>query len=180
MKYFKDTLMENYSKMKNYFKIERDSNEKMRDFVIRYEKAESECRKAVGKSMFEGKAKGFHVLEQANLTENQKQMVLLACGQGKLEYGKPSQIMKRIFEGLGSKEGSEGHVNLGRGRGNYGRGRGNRGRNPVNREGKVTLCVICKSEWHWARHCPENIQNIKKVESGQEKEEKVCRRGEYS
>ena len=35
----KDTLMENYSKMKNYFKMERESNEKMRDFVIRYEKA---------------------------------------------------------------------------------------------------------------------------------------------
>ena len=55
--------MENYSKMKKYFKIERESNEKMRDFVIRYEKAESECRKAIGKSMFEGEAIGFHVLE---------------------------------------------------------------------------------------------------------------------
>ena len=64
--------MENYSKMKNYFRIEREASEKMRDFVVRYEKAESECRKAIGKSMFEGEAKGFHVLEQANLTESQK------------------------------------------------------------------------------------------------------------
>ena len=178
----KDTLMENYSKMKNYFRIEREASEKMRDFVVRYEKAESECRKAIGKSMFEGEAKGFHVLEQANLTESQKQMVLAACGQGKLEYNIVSQIMKRIFEGLGSKEesewwGSEGFVNFGRGRGNLrGRGRGNRGRdgrNPVNREGRVTQCAICRSEWHWARECPENIQNKKKVESSQEKEEKV-------
>ena len=119
----KDTLMENYSKMKNYFRIEREASEKMRDFVVRYEKVESECRKAVGKSMFEGEAKGFHVLERANLTESQKQMVLAACGQGKLEYNIVSQIMKRIFEGLGSKEesewwGSEEFVNLGRGRGN--------------------------------------------------------------
>ena len=90
--------------------------------------------------------------------------------------------MKRIFEGLGNKEesewwGSEGFVNLRRGRGNLrGRGRGNRGRdgrNPVNREGRVTQCAICRSEWHWARECPENIQNKKKVESSQEKEEKV-------
>ena len=178
----KDTLMENYSKMKTYFKIEREASEKMRDFLIRYEKAESECRKAVGKSIFEGEAKGFHVIEQANLTENQKQMVLAACGQGKLEYNKVSQVMKRIFEGLGNKEenewlGSEGYVNLGRGRGSHrSRGRGSRGRdgrNPVNREGKVTQCVICRSEWHWARDCPENIQNKKKVESSQEKEEKV-------
>ena len=172
----KDTLMENYSKMKNYFRIEREASEKMRDFVVRYEKAESECRKAIGKSMFEGESKGFHVLEQANLTESQKQMVLAACGQGKLEYNIVSQIMKRIFEGLGSKEesewwGSEGFVNLGRGRGRGNRGRD--GRNPVNREGRVTQCAICRSEWHWARECPENIQNKKKVESSQEKEEKV-------
>ena len=62
---------------------------------------------------------------------------------------KVSQIMNRIFEGLGSKEESnwwvsEGYVNLGRGN-HRSRGRGNRGRdgrNPVNREGKVTQCVI--------------------------------------
>ena len=94
--------------------------------------------------------------------------------------------MKRIFEGLGSKQesewwGSEDYVNLGRGKGNHtSRGRGNRGRdgrNPVKREGKVTQCVICKSEWHWARECPENIKNKKKAESGQEKEEKVISEG---
>ena len=148
----KNTLLENYSKMKNYFRIERETSEKMRDFVVRYEKAESECRKAIRKSIFEGEYKGFHVLEQSNLTESQKRMALAACGQGKLEYNKVPQIMKRIFEGLGSKEESEwwrleGYVNLGRGRGNQrGRGRWNRdrdGRNPVNREGKVTQCAIC-------------------------------------
>ena len=74
--YCKDTLMENYSKMKYYFKIERESSELMRDFIIRYEKAESDCCKALGKSMFEGEAKGFHVLEQANLTENKKHGVI--------------------------------------------------------------------------------------------------------
>lgn len=179
--YLKDTLMENYSKMKNYFKIERESSEKMRDFIIRYEKAESECSRALGKSMLEGEAKGFHVLEQSNLTEDQKQMVLAACGQEKLEYKTVSQIMKRIFEGLGNKEegewlGSEGCANFGKGwknqryRGKVNRGRG--GRNPLNREGKVTLCAICKSEWHWARDCPQNFQNKKKSETGQE-EEKV-------
>ena len=124
---------------------------KMRDCVIKYVKVVSECRKAIGKSMLGGETKGFHVLQQVNLTENQKQMVLAACGQRKLESSTVSQIMKRIFEGLGRKEeaewwGSESYVNLGRRRGNYrSRGRGNRGRggkNPMNREGKVTLCNI--------------------------------------
>lgn len=102
--YMRDTLMDNYGKMKDFFKIERESGETMRDFIMRYEKVELECSKAVGKSMFEGEAKGFHVLEQANLTDNQKQMVLAACGNGKLEYGTVAQIMKRIFEGLCNKE----------------------------------------------------------------------------
>ena len=181
-KFRKDTLTENYGKMKSYLKIERESSENMRDFIIRYEKAEVECSKAIGKEMLEGEAKGFHVLEQANLTENQKQMVLAACGQGKLEYDAISKIMKRIFESLESKEegewlGSEGYVNLGRGRtkvNDRSRGRGYRsrgGRNPLNREGKVTQCVICKSEWHWARDCPENIQNKKKADASQSKGE---------
>ena len=175
--YLKDTLMDNYSKMKSYFKIERESGETMRDFIIRYEKVELECSKAIGRSMFQGEAKGFHVLEQANLADNQKQMVLAACGKGKLEYSTVSQIMKRIFEGLGSKEenewlGAEGYSNMGRGRENYrSRGRGNRvmprgrgGKNPLNKLGKVSVCAVCKSEWHWARECPQNFIN-KKVEN---------------
>lgn len=177
--YLKDTLMDNYSKMKSYFKIERESGETMRDYIIRYEKEELECRKALGKSLFEGEAKGFHVLEQANLSDNQKQMVLSACGKDKLEYDVVSQIMKRIFETLGKKEesdwlGAESFSNFGRGRDYYGRnrprgrgsrGRGRGGRNPVDKQGKVSVCVLCKSEWHWARECPENVLNKRKEES---------------
>lgn len=129
-----------------------------------------ECPRFCGK---QSEYKGFHVLEQANLTENKKQMVLAACGQGKLEYDSVSKILKRIFEGLGNKEeddwwGSE-NLNMGRGREGYrSRGRprwirGRGGRNPINREGKVTLCAICSSEWHWARDCPQNHQNKEKL-----------------
>ena len=115
--YQKDALIDYYSKMKRYFRIERESGEKMRDFIIRYEKLEWECNKAMGKNMFGEEAKGFHVLETANLSDNQKQMVLAACGKEKLEYSTVAQIMKRIFEGLGNKEesewlGSEGYSNV--------------------------------------------------------------------
>lgn len=170
--FLKDSLVENYGKMKSYFRIERDSEEKIRDFIIRYEKIEAECTRALGKKMLEGEGRGFHLLEQANLTDNQKQMVLAACGQGKLEYEVVSKVLKRIFEGLGGKSGADGewyssecsgrYRNF---RGNYhGRGRGVRGRgvtgrNPSTRDGRVTLCTICKSEWHWARECPQNILN---------------------
>ncbi|XP_064095297.1 uncharacterized protein LOC135207477 [Macrobrachium nipponense] len=146
--YLEDSPIENYNKIKNYFKIRRKSNEEMRDYLIRYEKAESECSRALGKSVLEGEVEGYHVLEQANLTENQKLLVLNACGQGKLEYKTVSLIMKRLFEGLGNKEegdrwGSEDSANSRGGRenqrngGKWNRGRG--GRNPANKEGTVTL-----------------------------------------
>ena len=168
----------------------------MSDFLVRYEKLETECKKALGRSMLEGEAKGFHVLEQANISENQKQMVLAACGTKKLEYATVKQILKRVFENLGESEkedcytgytatsyqdrgrnrfrgrrgGVEGGSISSSSRG-FNRGRGGRGRNPVNREGKVTLCAICGSEWHWARDCPENYANKSKKEEGEGKKD---------
>ena len=171
--YGKETIMENYGKMKAYFKIERTSDEKMTDYIIRYEKTASECRRAIGREMFEGEAKGFHVMEQANLSEQQKQLVLSACGQGKMDYDMVSKILKRVFESLGKSEetdwwGTEKKEFGGR-RGSFGqwRGRGRssgqgRGKNPLNKEGKVTKCVLCGSEWHWARNCPRNFNNRNK------------------
>ena len=197
--YEKDTLMDNFGKLKSFFKIERESGETMRDFIIRYEKRELECRKALGKSILEGEVKGYHVLDQANLSENQKQMVLAACGKEKLEYEVVSQVMKRIFEGLGNKEdnewwGSEGYSRVGRGRDSYrsrprgtgSRGRGRDGKNPLNKDGKVSLCALCKSEYHWARECPQNFINKTKKEKEpidgqqQEKSEERVYVGEVS
>ena len=186
--YLKDTLTDNFTKMNNYFQIKRKNGESMRDYIIRYEREELECSKAIGKSMLEGEAKGYHVLAQANLSDKEKQMVLSACGKEKLEYEGVSQIMKRIFESLGKKEesdwlGAEGGsnhnydrniYNRNRGRGN-GRGRG--GRNPLDKQGKVSVCVLCGSEWHWARECHQNFLNKKKEiglqENNQNKNERI-------
>ena len=116
--------------------------------------------------MLEGEAKGFHVLEQSNLSDQQKQMVIAACGQGTLEYKIVTQTMKRIFEGLGEKEEEQwlGNTNtpVAERRFNNSRGsrsRGRFGRNPVDNRGKVTKCVICSSEWHWAKDCPQSYRN---------------------
>ena len=101
--YKKDNLMENYEKMKKYFKVKRESGEDMKNYIIRYEKCARECsRMTSGIEMFEGEAKAFHVLEQANLTDQQKQLVLSACGKDNLEYETIVKIMRRIFEGIES------------------------------------------------------------------------------
>lgn len=191
--YKKDTLMENYEKMKKYFKIKRESGEEMKDYIFRYEKYARECSKMTsGREMFEGEAKAFHVLEQATLSEQQKQLVLSACGKDNLEYGNIVKIMRRIFEGVekekseevewlenhkgrinGTSSTSRGTVDGYRGRGG-GRGvwngRGG-GKNPMNREGKTTTCTICKSEWHWAYDCPKNFKNRGYKENKKNEEE---------
>ena len=163
--YKKDSLMENYGRMKKYFGTQRMNGEKIRDFLIRYETAAAECARAMGRPMLEGEAKGFHVLEQSNLNDQQKQMVIAACGQGTLEYKTVTQTMKRIFEGLGEKEEEQWleNTNTVRERNNISsrgnRGRGRTGRNPLDSRGKVTRCVICSSEWHWAKDCPQSYRN---------------------
>ena len=179
--YLKDSLVDNFDKMNQYFVITRESGEKMRDYIVRYEKAASECSRAMGgKRLFEGEGKGFHLIVSANLTETQKQMILSACGKDKLDYEAVAPLMKRIFEGLGNKDhewwGSENNIGSGRGKENirnrsrprprWMRGRG--GRNPTNKEGKVTVCAICSSEWHWARECPQNYNNKKQHSENQE------------
>ena len=85
--------MDNYEKMSNYFKIKRENGEKMKDYLVRYEKLAGECERAMGKKMFEGEFRAFHVLEQANLNEQQKQLALSACGKDKLDYSAILQIL---------------------------------------------------------------------------------------
>ena len=43
----------------------------MEDYLHRYERLSSECKKAAG-SMLEGEIKGCHLLEQANLEDYKK------------------------------------------------------------------------------------------------------------
>ena len=165
--YLRDSLMDRYGKMKDYFKIERGSSETMREFIQRYEKMESECKRALDSPMFSSEVKGFHVLEQANLSEGQRQMVIAACGQNKLEYEVVSKMMRRMFDSI--EEGKEddwwGVERRGEATNDRRGVKGYRKRkNPVGKDGRVTRCAICKSEWHWAKECSQNIRNKEKEE----------------
>ena len=99
--------METYAKVRKYLKVEREKGEKIGEYLHRYDRLAEECKKAIGGiGMIDGEVKGCHLLEQANVGEQQKQMVLAACGGDKLEYKMLTKVMKRIFEGLG-EEGKE-------------------------------------------------------------------------
>lgn len=74
-------------------------------------------------------------------------------------YIKGEERHESMAEGDGGPSWAMGSYR-GRGRGYRSRGRG--GRNPTDTQGRVSVCVICSSEWHWARDCPENFRNRSK------------------
>ena len=179
--YREDKTISTYYKVRNYLKIERKEGEKMRDFIVRYEKVSGECQAATG-AILQGEIRGCHVLDQAGLTEEQKQLVLSACGNEQLTYERVGAALQRIFGSLTLKNDEEDWFGYAkgsgfndyrkresRGRGYRGRGYGNRSRgagigavkNPIGKYGTVTKCAICNSEYHWAKECPQNIHNKK-------------------
>jgi hypothetical protein len=173
-RYRKDKVMETYGKVRQYLKVERGKEEKIEDYLHRYDKLAEECKKATGNNgMLDGEIKGCHLLEQANVDESQKQMIIAACGKDKLEYNMVQKVMRRIFEGLGGKEekkeedwwedrGRRERGNVRETERKYMGNRGNGRRNPMDKGGRITKCAICGSESHWARECPQNYNNKKK------------------
>ena len=66
-RYRKDKVMETYGKVRQYLKVERGKEEKIEDYLHRYDKLAEECKKATGNNgMLDGEIKGCHLLEQAN------------------------------------------------------------------------------------------------------------------
>ena len=101
------------------------------------------------------------------------------------------KIMRRVFEGMEEEDknstwlendgrrggGWRGSARGGRGRGR-GTWRGTNGRNPLNKEGRISTCVICSSEWHWANSCPKNFLNREKAQGDQKDKEKKGKESE--
>ena len=160
----KEKVWEVYGRVVKYLKIEREKKESMTSYLLRYETVSAECKK-VGAKLLEGETKACHLLEQGNLTENQRQMVISACGVEELEYDKIRKVMKRMFEGLELEDkreddwwGRDGREAVQ----SFERKEGKK-QNPM-RGGVVSRCVICKSEYHWARECPKSYRNKNKKE----------------
>ena len=139
---------------------ERKKGESVKEFILRFEYLVDECAK-LGVTLMEGEAKGSFLMHKANITEDEKKMVMSACGMQSLDYSLVRPVMKRLFEDKDVESKDEGW---------YGRSSDRRmeftrrenwrrdGKNPM-RNGVVSKCVICSSEYHWANQCPKNVTN---------------------
>ena len=181
--FVKEKVWDNYDRLLGYLHISRKKKETVRDYVARYEFLEAECRRT-GNSRLEGELKAIHILDGANLTDQECNMVISACGQDELEFEKVRKVMKRIFDKSQRIEEEESWVEGPRrrdfrkdeARANYER-KGER-KNPVNKFGAVSKCVVCSSEFHWARECPRNVQNKTRGEPGKAQGEFTGEKGE--
>ena len=174
----RDAVSEKYGKLTSYLQMERRKGEKVEDYLNRYERASDECER-IGITPMAEEMKGCHLIEQTNISENQKQMIIAACGGDSLDFGTVRRIMKRVFEGVGGESEKREdcwrveYPELGREperRMIQKETRPSRtSKNPV-KNGKVTVCAICSSEYHWARECPKNYRNQKNRDRGGKEE----------
>lgn len=171
--YRKDKVNELYGKVRRYLKIERGRGESISDYLIRYERAAEESKRTGG-SVLPEIVKGCHLMEQGNLSENQKQMILAACGPEEIKYETVYNLMKRMFENMELKE--EGWLEKQTDRDKDKQSQGGFGEskrtNPFGKDGRITKCVICSSIYHWARQCPNNFRNRDKQRKVDDKETK--------
>lgn len=174
--YKKDNRLDRMEKSLKLFKIERKREETVKDYVFRYEKFARQCEGAGGGVMSDT-LKGCHLLEQANLTENEKHIVLGACGDKEYNFEEIKKALNRIFQEKKKEEEKDNWLVEDK-------------RNPVSRyygsrmkcyrcrseyhlankcNKKETECYICRKKDHWANNCPQNWKNQKK--DNQDKEE---------
>lgn len=125
----------------------------MREYISRYEKAEEECNRKDGNMKLGEDMRCFHLLEGSNINYEKKQLVFAYCGKGTWKF---SEFKEGLINILGeerevkeSKEKKEGWW------GDNGMMVQEGGRkNSLNQYGNVRRCILCRSEWHFARSCP--------------------------
>jgi hypothetical protein len=93
----KDGRLDKMEKAMKLYKIEKQKEETMKEYVTRYETYSRECEKAGGGKMTE-EMKGSHLLGQANLTNIELHIVLGACGEEEYEFEKIKTSLMRIFQ----------------------------------------------------------------------------------
>ena len=168
--YKKERIFEINDRIAAFAAAERRKGESVKEFILRFEYLSDECEKLGVSLLASGEAKGGFLLQKARISEDEKKMVLSACGLKSMDYSLVRPVLKRLFEDKDNDtEKDDGWYGRSSDRGRqssdreYGRDYVEQnfrrdGKNPM-RNGVVSRCVICSSEYHWARNCPKNVVN---------------------
>jgi hypothetical protein len=165
----KDLAYEAYTIFDGYHK---GDNSSISDYIYEYEQRYSKCRKY--KLDLPDAVLAFKLLDNADLSIQEKQLAMTACGD--LNFVNMKSALKRVFGERTTVNGSHevGSIQVKQESALY-TGNGSKfkrfgsqkpaaqttpqpvGTNPLNKWGKRTTCVICRSVFHWANNCPNKF-----------------------
>ena len=187
LKEAKDLAYEAYT----HFDIYRKSEEcKMADYIYEYEIRYGKCKKH--DMTLPDAILAFKLLDNANLSSKDKRLAMTACSE--LTFASMKSALKRIFGDRTTVPSDSEAINIKQEsayftkqkayspykqtynspyKQTYKQSYSSRnteppGTNPINKFGKRSKCVVCKSVFHWVKECPhkpvESVQQTSEVE----------------
>lgn len=163
----------------------RSSGMKMSDYIYDFENKYSVCKKR--KMELPSAVMAFKLLDNAGLSDTEKQLAMTACGE--VSFDNMKNALKRIFversfgsDSCSASAGASAEPSIkvepqeafftqqrsGPRRYNsprsYQSGRTQPGTNPLDRFGRRSRCAICQSVYHWVKNCPNKTESVKVVE----------------
>ena len=188
-----DKLFEKDKKDQTYFaytdfdKYQRESTMNMSEYIINFEQKYNKCKKF--EMPLPDTVLAFKVLDNAGLSQNDRQLALTACND--LKFDTMKAALNRIFATKSSLSESATAVTVKEesafvaerywNKNNYKRKsyqfNGNRYSNSTNLNhpkvnptinGRVSQCMICGSRYHWVKDCPHKHQEVKLTEGQRE------------
>ncbi len=189
-----DTIDLAYSAYTQFDKYVKTEDTHMLEYILEYERRYHQCEKYEMK--LPDAVLSFKLLDGANLSQKERQLVLTAASDRQFQTMKSS--LKRIFgesdNSFTSKEGGATGISIkqetayiaqDRNKSRFHQDKGQKysrnfdnthgstvtkGSNPINKYGKRSRCIICQSTCHWAKACPhkDEIEDVKLAEGRDE------------
>ena len=188
----KSDMVTKFEALDNFETYRRPHNVSISEFVIEFDKRYNKT-KTLGTNISDDLL-SYRMIKSANLSEQDEKMVKATCkltyvdvksklksifGDAGCSLSTKSDIKKEEAFEVHTYHSPRGR---GRGRNNRGRfrgrsrgARGARGaatgrnsaqkKNPLDKDGNVSVCAICRCEMHWARDCPYREERSQEEET---------------
>ena len=147
---------EKFDLLERYLGVKKEKSESMREYVNRYEQLEREIKeKGIGGNLT-GDMRCFHLLKSAALEKEGEQLVVAYCGKGAWSFKDFKEGLINVMGGTETVERKEREKIWAVAEERKPR------KNSKNEFGQIKKCILCRSEWHLARECPERGKGVRK------------------
>ena len=175
--YKKDALVEKFNDVEAYESYKRDNECNIKNFIVEFEKLLYKLKNhGIEPS---NDLLGYRLLKAANLSSTHEQMIKATIND--LTFDEIKNKLTKVFSEdcnmLNDDSGSSKTIDIKKedvflsnetlfqkssnryGKGKYPKKKPDSLLNPLDESGNHTVCVICKSIYHWANKCPHKSSN---------------------